>query len=149
MDAQIYVTKLGKIDQKDGTYEIEGFFRMWWHDSRLSYGPEDDATTDDDEGCVQKLTLKNGKDHLWVPDFYFPPSVKHSIGANNDGQSMYIYPGGDIYWSQRLRLTLNCKFNLALMPWVSAPMRTRTCAAVFVHFASPCASWRVLDLLPG
>lgn len=122
MDAQIYVTKLANIDQKAGTYEIEGFFRMWWNDPRMAYGPDDPATTADDEECVGKLTLLDGKDRLWVPDFYFPPSVKHLIGAKNDGQQMDIYPSGDIYWSQRLRLTLNCKFDFALMPWVSEPL---------------------------
>jgi hypothetical protein len=28
VDAQIYVTKLASIDQKTGTFELEGFFRL-------------------------------------------------------------------------------------------------------------------------
>ena len=30
VEIQIYVTKLGNIDQKAGTYNLEGYLRLWW-----------------------------------------------------------------------------------------------------------------------
>ena len=52
-----------------------------------------------------------------VPDFYFPLSGKQSVGAKYDGQQMDVYPNGDVYWSNRLRMTGNCKMNFQQMPW--------------------------------
>lgn len=111
IDAQIYVTKIPAIDQKAGTYSIEGFFRLWWNDPRLTF--------DDSEagGCVEKLVFRDGPSKLWTPDFYFPPSVTHQIGAKNDGQLMEVRPNGDVYWSQRLRVTINCAMDFRQMPW--------------------------------
>ena len=109
VDAQIYVTKLGSIDQKSGSFEIEGYFRLWWTDSRLVW----DARA----ACVRSIQLLDGPSNIWVPDFYFPPSVDHTIGAKHDGQMVKITPDGQVYWSQRLRLTVNCKMNFHQLPY--------------------------------
>ena len=122
VETQIYVTKLSSIDQKQGTYKLEGFFRLWWNDARLRYN----------SSCVNKLVLLDGESKLWVPDFYFPPSVTHKIGAKNDGQEMDIFPNGDVYWSQRLRLTLNCAMHLQQMPW-----DTQTCGIYMGSYSQP------------
>ncbi len=78
VDTQIYVTKLGSIDQKRGSFAVEGFFRLWWTDQRLAW--------DQERTCVRSIQLLDGPSNIWVPDFYFPPSVEHAIGAKNDGQ---------------------------------------------------------------
>ena len=111
VETQIYVQKLANIDQKSGTYELEGFLRHWWNDPRLRFDGIEQG------GCVDKLVLLDGPNRIWIPDYYIPPSVAHSIGAKNDGQMMDIYPSGDIFWSQRLRVTLNCAMNFERMPW--------------------------------
>ena len=40
------------------------------------------------------LLLPNAYPPPQVPDFYIPPSVAHSIGAQNDGQMMNVAPSG-------------------------------------------------------
>ena len=40
-----------------------------------------------------------------------------TAGAENDGQMVKISASGDVYWSQRLRLTVNCKMNFHQLPW--------------------------------
>ena len=52
-----------------------------------------------------------------VPDFYFPLSVSQKLGAKHDGQQMDVFPSGDVYWSNRLRMTGNCKMHFQQMPW--------------------------------
>ena len=51
---------------------------MWWTDQRLAW--------DQERTCVGSIQLLDGPANIWVPDFYFPPSVDHKIGAKNDGQ---------------------------------------------------------------
>eukprot|EP01043_Picozoa_sp_COSAG02_P001675 COSAG02_NODE_35_length_49339_cov_20.375102_49_plen_413_part_00 len=111
VDAQIYVTKIPEINQKAGTYSLEGFFRLWWNDTRLTFDDSDAG------GCVEKLIFVDGPSKLWTPDFYFPPSVTQNIGAKNDGQLMEVKPNGEVYWSQRLRVTVNCVMDFRQMPW--------------------------------
>ena len=111
IDAQIYVTKIPDIDQKTGTYSLEGFFRLWWNDPRLTFDDSDNG------GCVEKLVFLDGATTLWTPDFYFPPAVSHTIGARGDGQLMEVKPSGEVYWSQRLRMTVNCEMDFRQMPW--------------------------------
>jgi hypothetical protein len=110
VDAQIYVTKLSNIDQKTYSYSLEGFFRMWWTDPRLRFNGTADG------GCVDKLVILDPS-VLWTPDFYFPPSVEQEIGEKNDGYSIEVNPAGEVFWSQRLRITLNCEMNFERMPW--------------------------------
>ena len=71
--AQIYVTKFGNIDQKVGSFDVEGYFRLWWNDPRLAF--------DAGSSCIDSIKLLDGPDQIWVPDFYFPPSKTHVIGA--------------------------------------------------------------------
>ena len=34
VETQIYVSRLSGLDQVAGSYDIEGFFRLWWHGTR-------------------------------------------------------------------------------------------------------------------
>ena len=81
--AQVYVTKFGSIDQKAGTFEVEGFFRLWWNDPRMAFEPG--------SSCIDSIKLL---DQIWVPDFYFLPSKKHTIGVKNDSQMIKIKSDG-------------------------------------------------------
>ena len=114
IEVQIYVHRLSHIDQKEGTFEIEGYFRMWWNDSRLRFNGTKDG------GCEDKLhyTVDAGQPpKLWVPDVYFENSRQNHLGLPNDGTLLESYPDGGVFMSQRLRLTVNCAMNLGRLPW--------------------------------
>ena len=49
IEVQIYVHRLSHINQKEGTFEMEGYFRMWWNDSRLRFNGTKDG------GCEVSL----------------------------------------------------------------------------------------------
>ena len=36
VQVQFYMTQLYKVDQVEGSYRLDGYFRMWWNDTRLA-----------------------------------------------------------------------------------------------------------------
>ena len=117
VQTQIGVTKFGAVDEQLGTYEIEGFFRLWWNDPRLVW--------DARRTCIEELQLLDGPTKIWVPDFYFPDAKEYRIGFDQrstrleSGQQLTIQPNGDVYWSQRLAMTVNCDMDYSQLPWDS------------------------------
>jgi hypothetical protein len=72
------------------------------------------------ETCFPKLiflTSDSSPPPLWTPDIIFKNAKKNDLGLPNDGSLMEVYPSGQVYWSQRIRMTVNCKFHLGRLPW--------------------------------
>jgi len=36
VETQIYIHRLSHINEKEGTFDIEGYFRLWWNDPRYT-----------------------------------------------------------------------------------------------------------------
>ena len=108
VEAQVYVSRLSGINQKAGSFDIEGYFRLWWTDARLKYNGTADG------GCLERLTVRvdeTEKAPFWTPDIYFDINKKNEIGKRSDGAAMYVYPDGVVLWTQRIRSTVNCAMN--------------------------------------
>ena len=37
VEVQVYVSRLHGIDQKAGTFKMDGYFRLFWNDPRLMF----------------------------------------------------------------------------------------------------------------
>ena len=114
VETQIYVHRLSHIDQKEGIFHVEGYFRLWWNDPRLKFNGTVDG------GCEGKLVLlldSGAPVKIWHPDVFFENSKSNKLGQQFDGNLLEIYPNGDIFWVRRIRADINCHFNLARLPW--------------------------------
>ena len=99
---QLVVKAFTKVDQRLGTYELEGYMRLRWRDPRLAFN----SST-----YCHPFIVQTSAEGLWVPDLYFEHSVSLSLGAGHDGEVMYIYPDGSVVWSRFARLQLRCSMS--------------------------------------
>ena len=105
---QLVVKVLTKVDQRLGTYELEGYMRLRWRDPRLAFN----SST-----YCHPFIVQTSAEGLWVPDLYFEHSVSLSLGAGHDGEVMYIYPDGSVVWSRFARLQLRCSMSFGQLPF--------------------------------
>jgi len=73
-------------------------------------------------GCGQNevLTFIMGEKEappVWIPDVYFANARKNDLGLKNDGSSITVSPDGRVFWTQRIRIWVNCKMHIAKLPW--------------------------------
>ena len=106
--SQLVVKVLTKVDQRLGSYELEGYMRLRWRDERLAFN----SSTCGLESIV--LTSATG---LWVPDVYFEHSVSIKLGDGHDGEVVYIYPDGSVVWSRFARLQMRCSMGFGQLPF--------------------------------
>jgi len=96
------------VDEKVGSIDIEAYFRLSWHDWRLA-GRK--AT-----GCAENRSHADASG-MWIPDFYFTNSLKNQIGDEGGGEMVTIEHDGEVFWSVRARLTIDCAMDFWKMPW--------------------------------
>ena len=89
--SQFVVKVLTKVDQRLGSYEVEGYMRLRWRDERLAFNSS--------AYCQPSIVLTSATG-LWVPDVYFEHSVTLQLGDGHDGEVVYIYPDGSVVWSR-------------------------------------------------
>jgi len=108
VQAQLHVTKMHTIDEKKETISVEAYFRLWWTDARLAgLVPT---------GCAQNRSY-GSRSGIWFPDTYFNNAVRNTIAANFDGEALTLGAGGEIWWSARARMTLDCAMDFWKMPF--------------------------------
>ena len=117
--AQMYVAKMHSVNERKETIELEGYFRLWWNDTRLSHsggtcGAVDGAST---TAVGREYASAKG---IWTPDVYFGNALKNTLGGDQDrieGEMLTLSPTGEVFWSQRARLQVDCPMNFWRMPW--------------------------------
>ncbi|XP_072020849.1 glycine receptor subunit alpha-2-like [Amphiura filiformis] len=118
----MYVESLGPIRESTLDFSVTMYFRMRWHDHRLSY--HDDNVT--------VLVLKNtDMEKLWVPDLYFlyeKNSHHHFVTQAN--KLMWVYPDGNALVSSRISVTVTCNMNLK-----NFPMDAQSCTLQIMSYA--------------
>ena len=105
---QLVVKVLTKVDQRLGSYELEGYMRLRWRDPRLSFN----SST-----YCHPFIVQSTAEGIWVPDLYFEHSVSLSLGDGHDGEVLYIYPDGSVVWSRFARLQLRCTMGFGQLPF--------------------------------
>ena len=106
--SELVVKVLTKIDQRLGSYELEGYMRLRWRDERLAFNSS--------AYCQPSIVLTSATD-LWVPDLYFEHSVSINLGNGHDGEVVYIYPDGSVVWSRFARLQMRCTMGFGQLPF--------------------------------
>lgn len=108
-----FITSLLAVDQEAQTYSLDGYLRLRWLDSRLSFKHLLPATCQ-----VGELHLRAPRG-LWLPDVYFPNATSAvSPFAADDGETLVtIDPLGWVMWSRRIRQTLQCGQEFTYLPF--------------------------------
>lgn len=106
--SQFVVKVLTKVDQRLGSYEVEGYMRLRWRDERLAFNSS--------AYCQPSIVLTSATG-LWVPDVYFEHSVTLQLGDGHDGEVVYIYPDGSVVWSRFARLQMRCSMGFGQLPF--------------------------------
>ncbi|XP_064602547.1 glycine receptor subunit alpha-2-like isoform X2 [Liolophura sinensis] len=102
-----YVQSLGSISEVNMEYTLDVYFRQSWNDPRLQFNDTDKHIN----------TGPNYVSKLWIPDLYFMNSKKetfHTVTAPN--ALLRIFPNGDVFYSQRLSLVVDCNMHLQYFP---------------------------------
>jgi len=92
--------------------KIQCYFRLYWNESRLSYG--DFANKGDPEWVI----IPNAEDTIWIPDIFFVSAKNgklHDLLFKN--QVAKVSRTGQIMFSARLTLEINCPHSLARYPY--------------------------------
>mmetsp|Transcript_135820 Transcript_135820/g.433423 ORF Transcript_135820/g.433423 Transcript_135820/m.433423 type:complete len:264 (+) Transcript_135820:53-844(+) len=110
VEVQLYLTQLNSVDPKQGTIEINGFFRTWWNDPRLAYNGTENG------GCFDVVNLYgSSQSKIWQPDIYVDNLMQRTTKGTKS--LVQIYPSGRIWRSEQVLLTVVMQFNLARLPY--------------------------------
>ena len=108
------IKELLEVDQKEGSFGVNGFFRVAWRDDRLAF--------DRNSTCGNRLTFTNA-DHLWTPDIYFGRALHLTMGTDKlkasglAGEMVHWYSDGRIVWSRLVRARLKCEMYFGRLPF--------------------------------
>ncbi|KAL1512370.1 hypothetical protein AB1Y20_005628 [Prymnesium parvum] len=106
--AQFYINKIHSISEVVQTIKAEAFFRLYWNDHRL---------VNNNTGCAVNRTY-NSVAGLWVPDYYIENAFDSEFAEDpEDGEMVTVSSNGDVFWSQRTRLLLDCPMDFWRMPF--------------------------------
>eukprot|EP00964_Phaeocystis_antarctica_P097965 scaffold64046_cov60-Phaeocystis_antarctica.AAC.2 len=106
---ELVVKVLTKVDQRLGSYELEGHLRLRWRDERLAFNSS--------STCGLASLVLASATGLWVPDLYFENSVDIKLGDGHDGEVVYVYPDGSVVWSRFARLQMRCSMGFGQLPF--------------------------------
>ncbi|KAI0238201.1 hypothetical protein LSAT2_011168 [Lamellibrachia satsuma] len=113
---EIYLVRLGPVDQSKLEFDMDIFLRQRWVDPRL--------TNPYERGADSRSMHYALKECMWVPDLIFINEMHssfHEFTVLN--QLLHILPNGRITFSQRLALTLMCNMDLT-----NFPLDSQTCS---------------------
>jgi hypothetical protein len=97
----MFVLNIQRIDEVEGTWKMQVFYRQEWNDKRLAY--------ESNEVDFKYLTLID-LDSIWTPDIFFTNEIHaevHNLMKRNI--LVRVKPNGDVLFSTRITLTLFCQ----------------------------------------
>ncbi|KAK2147241.1 hypothetical protein LSH36_562g01004 [Paralvinella palmiformis] len=109
----MYIASVSSIDEMNMDFAVTIYFRQRWVDPRLMFDEMDHYVP-------LNYNLYN---RIWVPDINFK---NMKVGSFRDitvpNRLIYVYPSGEVYYSQGLNLQLECSMDLS-----KYPMDTQSC----------------------
>lgn len=100
------------VDQAAGTFTIDVYFRLHWHDPRLAFDALDTIF------AKNQLNILDIKDRIWTPDMFFMNAVKsYSSPTPECDEFLTLEPDGEIRWSRKFVLDLRCSMNFRKFPF--------------------------------
>ncbi|XP_061403774.1 glycine receptor subunit alpha-2-like [Lethenteron reissneri] len=109
VNCSLYITSLGSVEETTMDYTVTLFLRHWWNDERLAF-----------TGATRLGWLDLSPEvatSVWKPDAYFSnekSAALHMVTAEN--MMLRVFANGDVFYSVRLSLTLDCPMNLRQFP---------------------------------
>ena len=111
VQVQLRVFKVDSLDQSAGHLKMKCWFRLWWHDLRLSWNPAD-------FGGITEIQVKDDGT-VWLPDVQ-PYNSLEGIASTFDSSLIRLRSSGELMWSRPGLLELMCKFS-GKAAWSDAP----------------------------
>lgn len=108
VEVQLKLTQLNAVDQRLGTIEIGGYFRMWWKDPRLAYNASQ-------YGPAINLQGAAAYGLLWRPNLYVENLVEKDVTAK--ASLAQLYPDGSIWVSEQTVMTVKCGMSFGRLPF--------------------------------
>ena len=113
----LQLLNLHSINEKQRSYQFDGYLDLSWYDSRLAY--------DDNVSCADELIFPSfgPVGLLWEPTVYVVETLHEQIGGASGGmaalgESMIIRRDGRVLWRRRVRYVLLCAtFNWGQLPF--------------------------------
>ena len=115
--AQLRVNKLWGIDQVKKKFELDGFYRLWWNDSRLVWDPSLAANPIKLLHPCSKVPCNGDALRVWHPNLFWASALQNQVGEDGEGSLFYLHADGSMYQSQRARLSMNCAFHFGKLPF--------------------------------
>merc|ERR1711871_206069 len=112
VNVSVDYNNLLNIKEKEGSYAMDFYFRLWWTDDRLVYNPAE-------YGNLKPIVLSmvdDAKSKLWRPDTSFTNVMSVSTNALL-GELTSIQPTGRVYWSRHISARLSAPFNFRMFPY--------------------------------
>lgn len=100
------VDTLVSFSEKDGAYTLEGYLRLEWVDSRLTYNRS---------ACGLEQIRITSSASFWVPDVYFEHMSSHKLAGN--GELFSFDPDGHVFWSRHAKLEVECNMGFGRLPF--------------------------------
>ena len=105
---RFYVANLGALDQATESYDIAGYLRAMWKDSRHAYKGE--------AGSEKELDPKT----IWTP---WLEIVNVKGTQSTDGAMAFVTPDGTVRWELRMGTTVSSDLNLRRFPFDRQALR--------------------------
>ncbi|XP_075912674.1 glycine receptor subunit alpha-2-like [Petromyzon marinus] len=109
VNCSLYITSLGSVEETSMDYKATLFLRQRWSDERLALaGPA---------GLGWLDLSPEAAASVWKPDAYFSNEKTAAPHAGTaDNTMLRVFANGDVFYSTRLSLTLDCPMNLRQFP---------------------------------
>lgn len=141
VSVQIHVDRWQQLYDKQQTFGVDGYLRLWWFDQRLSFNASETGT--------QHLPLSHAQiQQVWVPDLYLEQLIDLKMGEQGKGRGagFWVYPDGHVFYSRQASIKLACDMQKEINHF---PFDSHTCKVrmgFYSHGADQAMlSWKVND----
>lgn len=99
-----YLTNLGRINQLDETFDINGYLSSTWQDQRLIFNPSVAGVPE----------MRYAPDEIWEPALTISNSQS---GTKREKQEIAVQPNGTVTYSENISATVSSSLNLRKFPF--------------------------------
>ena len=103
---------INKMNQVEGTVDLNIWLRHYWHDEYLIWNPEEYNNL----SMITLYTDPELDNSIWIPDLYLINTGEKPMD-NMDYTKANIYSNGDVFWSRPGIITSTCIFDLTDFPF--------------------------------
>jgi hypothetical protein len=126
VSAGLYINQLWDFNEIDGTFMIQAYLTLGWHDPRLCFndalmpGVGKDGNKSVELDLNNRVDITSGVDRLhelWLPDVNIENSIRLAGNVDPDADLFKVYSNGRIEWSRRFVVTLSADLDFEKLPF--------------------------------